>query len=612
MAAPFVLDTTIGAAFAGLVAAATLHGISFVQACYYFTHQSDSWPLKLLVAAVMTFDTIHQVLITHASKSTALFYWYSITNWDNRPQLELIVWSMLVEVLFNGLTALLVQSFLTMRVWRLSNRNRLLTGLAVLLILGEFAAVIAYTAIALQLKSFSELVEIKYISILINALAAAGDVLIAATLCTLLHLSRTGFYNLCAIASLVSIVVAGNTFLYIAFFFCIGRLYTNSLLATLNSRKSIRAMGLAMRNAPSHAMADLSTSTPIGKRPTNISIKIDTTQEFATDEKQDYSDPEKARSFGAAFAGLVAAATIYGISIVQAFYYYTHQSDSWPIKLLVAAVMAFDTVHQVLITHAVYWYAVRNWGNTQELELIVWSMLVRHNALFDWPTLLLLREIQVEVLFNGLTALLVQSFLTMRVWRLSNRNMLLTSVVVTLILGEFGAVIAYTVLAFQLKTFTKVGEIKHISIIVNALAAVGDVLIAATLCVLLHLSRTGFHNLCAIASLISIVVAGDTLIYVAFFFCLGRLYTNSLLATLNARKKIRSLGLTMQTVASLSMTDFSTSAPVGKQPTNTSIKIDTTTMQAISTDGNSETDKAETVDSDPSTRGSVEGKEAEF
>ena len=56
------------------------------------------------------------------------------------------------------------------------------------------------------------------------------------------------------------------------------------------------------------------------------------------------------------------------VSCVQAFYYYTHQNDSWHIKhsvresirilsivilswIEVTAVMIFDTVHQALITH---------------------------------------------------------------------------------------------------------------------------------------------------------------------------------------------------------------------------------------------------------------------
>ncbi|KAF6760860.1 hypothetical protein DFP72DRAFT_56129 [Ephemerocybe angulata] len=300
------LDNTLGAAFVGMVVAATLHGVSCVQAVYYFTHQSDRWPIKLLVAAVMVFDTVHQALITHT------VYTYTVTNWGNGDILGLLVWSLLVEVLFNGLTALLVQSFLTMRVWRLSNHSVLLTGLTGILVVAEFGCVIAFTGLSIGMKTFARLAELEALSITVNALAAAGDVLIAATLCTILHRSRTGFHrsdtminrlilfsvntgfltSLCAVGSLISIVVAGHTFLYIAFFFCIGRLYTNSLLATLNARKLIRGsadgihttsdnFSFSLREISKHG-ASVTSSAP-KQRPTNISIKIDTTKEFATD-----------------------------------------------------------------------------------------------------------------------------------------------------------------------------------------------------------------------------------------------------------------------------------------------------------------------------------------
>lgn len=92
--------------------------VSFVQAWYYFTHQKDSWPLKTLVshsytfiwyrslpwlqvAAVMCFDTIHQMLISHTGKSypaneipanSPLVYVYVITNYNNPVQLQNLVW----------------------------------------------------------------------------------------------------------------------------------------------------------------------------------------------------------------------------------------------------------------------------------------------------------------------------------------------------------------------------------------------------------------------------------------------------------------------------------------------------------------------------------------
>lgn len=250
------LDETLGAAYNAVIVSSILLGVAFFQAWYYFTHQSDPWPITLLVSAVITFDTIHQALITHT------VYSYTVSNWGNTHFLERLVRTLLVEIIFTGLTALLVQSFLTARIWILSDRNIWLTGVIGVLVVGEFGSILAYTIISLPLETFAELAHLKTLSITVNALAAAGDILIAGTLCTLLHLSRTGIHrsdtiytklivfslntglltSLCAVASLVSILAAGNTFIYIAFFFCMGRLYTNSLLATLNARKRIRGL----------------------------------------------------------------------------------------------------------------------------------------------------------------------------------------------------------------------------------------------------------------------------------------------------------------------------------------------------------------------------------
>ena len=93
-------------------------------------------------------------------------------------------------------------------------------------------------------------------------------------------------------------------------------MYSNSLLATLNARKKIRKAGSSANTSDvSFSMKDFAKSTSTGarvrwkfpflhiiegpnklfstQRPTNISIKIDTTQEFGGDGKQDYDDLEK-------------------------------------------------------------------------------------------------------------------------------------------------------------------------------------------------------------------------------------------------------------------------------------------------------------------------------
>ncbi|KAF8800906.1 hypothetical protein BYT27DRAFT_7116379, partial [Phlegmacium glaucopus] len=302
----------------GLILSPILAPVSCVQAWYYFTHQTDTWPIKLLVSAVMFFDTIHQVLITHT------VYTYTVTNWGTPAELQKLVWLVIYLTINQGLTALLVQSFLAMRVWRLSNRRIALISVVALLVLGEFGMFFSSLKI-LHFKTFAQLVELKALSILVNALAAAGDLLIAGTLCVILHLSRTGFRrqvppavnqkfslfinlfflyrsdtminklilfavntgfltSICAVASLVSIVVAGHTFIYIGFFFCIGRLYTNSLLATLNARKMIRIAGEGIQATSENFSVSLREFPPMTTmRPTSMNISM----KFGTDSDQE-------------------------------------------------------------------------------------------------------------------------------------------------------------------------------------------------------------------------------------------------------------------------------------------------------------------------------------
>jgi len=304
------VDNTLGALFIAVVIASNLHGVSWVQAVYYFTHQNDSWHLKLLVSAVMIFDTIHQILISHGA------YTYLVTNYDNPASLQYIVWSMEVEIFFNGFIAFLVQGFMTVRVWRLSNRNPYITAVILLLVLGEFGCVLAYSGMSLSIKTFVEIDRLRYVSILINALAAAGDVLITAVLCILLNRSRTGFQrsdtlinnlilfavntgvftSLCAIASLATFVVQPQTFLYIAFFFCMGRFYTNSLLATLNARKLILVASQGIRENGSYMLREYHADGRIPSMPPpNISIKVDTTHELTCDFKFDEPSCENER-----------------------------------------------------------------------------------------------------------------------------------------------------------------------------------------------------------------------------------------------------------------------------------------------------------------------------
>ncbi|TFK24550.1 hypothetical protein FA15DRAFT_704533 [Coprinopsis marcescibilis] len=345
------LDSTLGAAFVGMLLAGILHGISMVQTWYYFTHQNDRWHTKLLAS---THHWSHELQLIEGGLITHTVYTYTISSWGKMSQLDDLVWSVLVSaMLYPAVTNLIspYQGGGSIQRSNCSPGTKLLDNARVAVeqqklpvnwpcVAAEFGCVIAFTGLSLRLKTFTELAELEALSIAVNALAAAGDVLIAVTLCIILHFSRTGFSksdtminklilfsvntgmltSICAVGSLISITVAGNTFFYIAFFFCIGRLYTNSLLATLNARKMIRGaldgvnstsenLSLSLRDKTAalgtcaNSKGIVSSRSRVGPfvsyRPrhlnsqhtyghsTNISIKIDTTKEFATDSDQE-------------------------------------------------------------------------------------------------------------------------------------------------------------------------------------------------------------------------------------------------------------------------------------------------------------------------------------
>ncbi|KIM59325.1 hypothetical protein SCLCIDRAFT_1217888 [Scleroderma citrinum Foug A] len=302
------INATFGAYLLGVIISAILYGVTIMQTSFYYLgYPADPWHIKSLVLAVFISDTIHQALITHSA------YVYLVTDIAAPTRLGNLVWSLVVEVLFNAITAFLVQCFLTMRVYRLSNRNIIATASVLVAIIVQFVLSVTYVVKAIPLKTFVDIEKLKILSSAINAATVVSDVMIAACLCFLLQKARTGFRrsnnminklimfslntglltSLFAIASLISISVRPDAFIYISFYFCLGRMYCNSLLATLNARRVIRGESLDddMSMSRQGVTKKTTTQSVIGTTQwpmtNNISIKIDTTQEFVRDGIQD-------------------------------------------------------------------------------------------------------------------------------------------------------------------------------------------------------------------------------------------------------------------------------------------------------------------------------------
>ncbi|THU85006.1 hypothetical protein K435DRAFT_394869 [Dendrothele bispora CBS 962.96] len=182
------LDNTMGVMLIGVIMSAVLYGISLVQTLYYFNrYPKDVWYLKALVALTLFFDTIHMAFTTHT------IYHYLVTQYYNKESLNFMVWSVLAEAIPTGFTGCFVQLFYTVRVWRLSNKNYYLAIFILILVVGDAGCGTAWVIIALLRDTFQDLLGISALTMTINALSAAADVIIAVALCFLLQRSRTGF-----------------------------------------------------------------------------------------------------------------------------------------------------------------------------------------------------------------------------------------------------------------------------------------------------------------------------------------------------------------------------------------------------------------------------------
>ncbi|KAI0045135.1 hypothetical protein FA95DRAFT_1607948 [Auriscalpium vulgare] len=246
-------------------------------------------------------------------------------------------------------------------------------------------------------------------------------------------------------------------------------------------------------------------------------------------------------SLGGLYIGIVVGSALWGVTALQTWSYYReYPEDAWQLKLLIAVAFTLDTVHQIFISHTGYLYLVSNYFNPRALEHVQWS-------------------IKVEVLVAGLVAVLVQGFFVSRIYKLSNKRMVLTLGVTVLVVCQFTAYILYCAKAFGMKTFAQISTVKDFSMSINATTVAADLAITGALCCLLHKSRTGIKcsdtminrmiiftvtsglltSLDSICSLVTIAALPNTYIYITFFFALSRLYVNSLLATLNARARYR-------------------------------------------------------------------------
>ncbi|KIK68152.1 hypothetical protein GYMLUDRAFT_145789, partial [Collybiopsis luxurians FD-317 M1] len=242
---------------------------------------------------------------------------------------------------------------------------------------------------------------------------------------------------------------------------------------------------------------------------------------------------------GCYFIGTILACALWGISCVQTWLYFSTYSDHIWLKLLVVSVWLSDTIHQFLITQMCYVYFVSNFGSETKAHEVLWCD-------------------RLPFIFNAITSFLVQAFFIMRIWQSVCFHWYISLVVLAIIDRVLNSTVAYVCqgIAHSYWTYEELKSLKVLSVAVNILTAVSDVVICFVVSMWLNHSKTGspwsnrilnrlmlfaissglLTSVCAICSLVTILALPNTLVYFVFYYII---YSNSLLATLNARNRIR-------------------------------------------------------------------------
>ncbi|XP_006458725.1 hypothetical protein AGABI2DRAFT_134390 [Agaricus bisporus var. bisporus H97] len=261
---------TYGALFLGGFFASILSGLVALQVLVYFKlYNNDARHLKALVLIIWVLDMFHTALVL------AGLWDYLIKNFGLSDRIDTIPWTLSGTVAVTGILTCIVHFFYSGRIFKLSRQNYYIAVPICTLAVCRLVSASATTAEMVLTGSFHEFrSKFYWLFTLGLGLSSVVDIIITCSLFVLLQTSRTTNFDLNAIIdSLIlyafetgSLTAAGtvlsmicwltmsNNLVFMGLHFVIAKLYANSLLVTLNTRRGMRR---ARAGSAGH-------STPVG------------------------------------------------------------------------------------------------------------------------------------------------------------------------------------------------------------------------------------------------------------------------------------------------------------------------------------------------------------
>ncbi|KAI5118911.1 hypothetical protein M0805_004687 [Coniferiporia weirii] len=232
---------------------------------------------------------------------------------------------------------------------------------------------------------------------------------------------------------------------------------------------------------------------------------------------------------------LFLSGILWGAGSVQLYFYHDNYSKSdgrW-LQLYLLLMYVLDTVHQINLLVSLYTYLVEDFESILLLERIG-------------------KPILDAVIPSALVCVLAQSLYLVRIWRLSKKNHVLTTVLALLVTGQFAATLVYFAEIVNLhETTDLMDRTTMITVrILNAFIAASDTSLASTMAFLLHSQRSGIKQtdslinrlimysfgtglvtgVLGLVAFISAFALPNAFFYLLFDLLLPKLYINSILA----------------------------------------------------------------------------------
>ncbi|KAJ6572205.1 hypothetical protein B0H19DRAFT_679886 [Mycena capillaripes] len=258
-AVSFNVNTTIGAFQIGALVSYVLFGVTTTQTyIYYSRFPEDSRKLKALVGFVWLCELAQTLYIGH------VLYMYTISDYAQPERLLGVVpKSLETTIVFSAQVAACVQGFFSFRIYRLSNKLCIPVDIWVL-VLSRLVVAIMLFVFGLETKSvLGYVLQWQWLVTLLWSVSTANDLAITVTLVVLLHNRRADVHTRTAalvdklimwtvetgiltsawgIMIPICFTTMKTNFIWIGLYFVSPRLFSNSLLASLNSRATLRAM----------------------------------------------------------------------------------------------------------------------------------------------------------------------------------------------------------------------------------------------------------------------------------------------------------------------------------------------------------------------------------